>query len=223
MITPSILISSDPEFFVEPAWCPFWDIRQCCPNRQGHSQNRVTRAQRWGIINALDHRPTRGVGPDGCGDISHGGKRQRAQGSLEPAMGWSTCPQVRGMLMVMARAPCGAIAHQTQSASPYLRGSIDINTDYTGVLVDDLCLTIATTPHGYNRQHDVRQHYCWRHGRDSSQRIGITHPQIQQCIWVWPNGPSRNGVQEVMNQCRQWYWLDEQTSHVWPGTDPVPI
>jgi len=27
------LISPNPEFLVEPTWCPFWDIQQYCPNK----------------------------------------------------------------------------------------------------------------------------------------------------------------------------------------------
>ena len=54
---------------------------------------------------------------------------------------------VRGMLMVTARAPCGAIAHQTRSASLIHMAQLILTPGLYWSLIDNLCLTIATTPH----------------------------------------------------------------------------
>jgi len=53
---------------------------------------------------------------------------------------------VRGMLMVTVRAPHGAIAHQTQSAFLICVAQLISTPGLYQRLIDDLHLTITTTP-----------------------------------------------------------------------------
>jgi len=89
-----------------------------------------------------DHRPTRGVGQMAV-EISQGsGNAPR----ILRACYAINLSSVRGMLMVMARALRGAIAHRTWSAFLIRAAQLISTPGLYWHLVDDLCLTIAMTP-----------------------------------------------------------------------------